>query len=142
MRVVLDANVLVSALISPRGSPAQVLAKWEQGKFELLVSPFGLRELDHTLRYPKLRQRYGLSEAMVDAFVARVASQSVLIDSSGVVPGVSRDADDDNYLTCAELGQASYVVSGDVDLLVLGQWHNIQILSLAGFLAVLALLGT
>lgn len=140
MRVVLDANVLISALISPRGSPARVLAVWERGRFELLISPFGLSELDHTLRYPRLRQRYGLSEDLIREYVARVASQALLIEPSAPVAGISRDEADDNYLACATAGQASYVVSGDADLLALGSYEGIPILSPAGFLAALALL--
>ena len=45
MRVVLDVNVLISAVISPRGNPAQILRLWEREGFELVVSPPILEEL-------------------------------------------------------------------------------------------------
>ena len=46
MRAVLDPNVLISALLAPKGAPGQVLAKWVIGEFELVVSPLLLAELE------------------------------------------------------------------------------------------------
>jgi putative PIN family toxin of toxin-antitoxin system len=57
MRVVLDTNVIVSALLSPDGIPAQILRYWEQGYFEMLVCQESLDELERVLRYPKIRKR-------------------------------------------------------------------------------------
>lgn len=55
MRAVLDPNVLVSAVLSPRGAPADVLRAWHDGRFELVVSPHLLDGLERVLAYPKLR---------------------------------------------------------------------------------------
>jgi predicted nucleic acid-binding protein len=49
-RVVLDCNVFVSALLSPSGSPAQVLDRWADGDFDVIVSPLLFAELERVLR--------------------------------------------------------------------------------------------
>jgi predicted nucleic acid-binding protein len=55
LHAILDANVLIAALLSPRGSPARLLRAWMNGAFELIVSPGLLAELERALAYPKLR---------------------------------------------------------------------------------------
>ena len=49
MRIVLDANVLVSALISAKGTPAMLLVYWQEGTFDVVASPAMLQELEHVL---------------------------------------------------------------------------------------------
>ncbi|HVM34186.1 MAG TPA: putative toxin-antitoxin system toxin component, PIN family, partial [Actinomycetota bacterium] len=63
MRAVLDPNVIISALLSPAPSPAKLLRAWQQGEFELIVSPTLLGELETALAYPKLRKRITSEEA-------------------------------------------------------------------------------
>ena len=54
MRVVLDTNILVSALIAPAGNPAAIYDAWEQGKFTLLTCAEHLDELRATLQKPRI----------------------------------------------------------------------------------------
>ena len=63
MRVVLDPNVIISALLSPGGTPAQVLRGWIGGAYELVVSPLLLEELERALGYRKLSDRITADEA-------------------------------------------------------------------------------
>lgn len=53
LRIVLDCNVFVSALLSPQGAPAQILDQWADGDFDLVVSPLLLAELGKVLSRPK-----------------------------------------------------------------------------------------
>ena len=57
MRAVLDPNILIAALLSPTGTPAQLLGRWLAGEFEVVVSEALLGELERALAYPKLRRR-------------------------------------------------------------------------------------
>lgn len=57
-RVVLDANVYVSALLAPTGSPAQILEGWADGQFDVIVSPLLLAELERVLRRPKFKNKH------------------------------------------------------------------------------------
>ena len=70
MRAVLDPNVLVSAAISERGVPAEIIRRWESGEFELVVSAEILFELSEVLRRPRFR-RY-LTEAEALDYVLRL----------------------------------------------------------------------
>ena len=69
MRVVLDANVYVSALIAPHGTAADVFQAWEEEQFAVLTSEPILQELDRVLHYPKLRERYNLPEDRIRRFL-------------------------------------------------------------------------
>lgn len=70
--------------------------------------------------------------------MAEYISITALVDTSTVeVPDISRDPDDNHVLACAEAGQAILVVSGDSDLLTLGNYKGIRILSVADFIALI-----
>ena len=63
MRFVLDVNVFVSGLLSRSGAPAQLLKRWLDGDFELVVSEQLLDELERTLAAPKIRKRIASEDA-------------------------------------------------------------------------------
>jgi len=117
VRAVLDANVLVSALLSPGGTPGEILARWTGGEFELVVSLHLLKELERTLNSPKIRDRVVAEESA--QFVALLRDYAILADDPDVVPSRSPDADDDYLLALAEAERA-VLVSGDRHLLGLG----------------------
>lgn len=57
MRVVLDTNILVSALLAPKGHPAVIYRAWQEGRFTLLTCAEQLDELRATLRKPSVAER-------------------------------------------------------------------------------------
>lgn len=118
MRAVLDPNVLVSAAISERGVPAEIVRRWEGGEFELVVSAEILFELSEVLRRPRFR-RY-LTEAEALDYVLRLHDGAAEVSEElpkDVVRGVTRDPDDDYIAGVAYQGGADVIVSGDKDLL-------------------------
>ncbi|PTL35658.1 putative toxin-antitoxin system toxin component, PIN family [Candidatus Methylomirabilis limnetica] len=66
-RAVLDANVLVGAILSPKGTPAKVLTAWQAEQFHLVLSEAVLDEIDRVLRYPRIARRHGWSEERLQA---------------------------------------------------------------------------
>lgn len=62
IRVVLDANVVASALINPQGMPAQVFDAWRAERFQVVLSPAILEEIGRVLRYPKIAAYHRWSE--------------------------------------------------------------------------------
>ena len=123
MRVVLDVNVLVSALLSGSGAPGRLIALWLEGAFELVVSEELLAELGRALAYPKLREYISREDAA--EFIALLrATASMLADAERPVH-VTRDPGDD-YLVALAKASASVLVSGDRDLLVLAPELPIQ----------------
>ncbi len=135
MRVVLDANVFVSALISREGAPAEVLARWQDGAFDVVVSPAILAELERVLHYPRLQQKYNLPDRDMQRFIQLLRRFAVVVSLVEELDVVKQDAADNRYLECALAGGASVIVTGDRHLLDLQHYETIEILSPAGFLA-------
>jgi putative PIN family toxin of toxin-antitoxin system len=115
-RAVLDPNVLVSALISPSGPSAELLAELRLGAFELVTSPLLLAELEGVLRREKFR-RY-ITEAEVDAFVDLIRRESVLLDDPepSSTP-LSEDPGDEYLIALARAARTDALVSGDPHVL-------------------------
>lgn len=114
MRAVLDANVLISAILSPRGAPARLLLAWQAGAFDLVVSPLLLAEVRRTLTYPKLVKRVPPEDA--DAFVAWLGRAAVLVLDPDGPPPVRSDDPGDDYLIALAAAERAVLVSGDAHL--------------------------
>jgi putative PIN family toxin of toxin-antitoxin system len=131
MRVVLDTNILVSALISEAGKPATIYDAWQAGKFTLLTCPELLEELYATLEKPKVRELIKPHKS------GRLVNQiRRLAEEIAPLPKVRRSADpnDDFLLALAEAGNADYLVTGDkCGLLSLLRHNSTQIVSAGGF---------
>lgn len=114
MRAVLDPNVVISAALSPRGAPANVLLAWLEGRFEYIASPKLVQELERALGYPKLRKRIPKDDAA--ALVRLIERGSVMREDSADAAALSRDPGDD-YLIALAAGSEAVLVTGDRDLL-------------------------
>jgi len=136
VRVVLDANVLVSAVISAAGPPRQVLTAWVEGRFELVASPALLEELRDVLDRPRLRR--WVSTATASDFIDALAEDAELIDDPPAQPGLSPDPDDDYLVALARAAGAGCLVSGDRHLLDLAD-PNPPVVTPRRFLEVLGL---
>ena len=123
MRAVLDANVLIAALLSPSGAPAHILSRWLAGEFDLVVSEGLLAELERALAYPKLRARIAPEDAA--EFLSFLQNTAVHVSDPPAPPRRSRDPGDDYLLALAE-GEKAMVVSGDQHLLELGDRFPIR----------------
>jgi uncharacterized protein len=138
MRVVLDTNVIVSRYLSPRGTPARILGKWEEERFILLVSQPILDEYGAVLRYDHLRRLHHLSDDEVEEIIARFRNFSEFIEVAGDLRVIPEDPDDDRFLECAVAGGADYIISGNIKHLgKLGNYQGIQILQPLQFLTLL-----
>jgi len=123
VRAVLDPNVLIAALLSHGGAPAQIVSRWLAGEFELVVSAALVAELEQALAYPKVRKR--VSEEEATAFV-ELLRRGVRLAADPAAPAPrSADPGDDYLLALAESQQA-VLVSGDQHLLALANEFPIQ----------------
>src|ERR1700674_164037 len=133
MRVVLDTNILVSALIAPAGNPAAIYNAWEQGKFTLLTCAEHLDELRATLQKPRVAKRIKPYKA------GRLVNEiKDLAEAIGPLPRVERSPDpsDDFLLALSEAGKADYLVTGDKGgLLALDRHKATRIVSASDFAA-------
>ncbi len=86
MRAVLDTNALVSGLLSPRGTPAQIIHRWQRGDFLLLTSPALLAELRRVLHYPRIAKANFNSDTFSFTFIS-FQPPPLLIEKGGRVRG-------------------------------------------------------
>ena len=138
IRAVLDVNVLISGIISPRGAPAQILDLWREERFVVVTSGPILAEFEAVAGQPVLRNRYGLTPARVVHLLQGLRRFAIVTPAEVQVTGVVRDPDDDKLLACALEANADYVVTGDNDLLALGQYQSVALVAPAVFLRVLS----
>jgi len=131
-RAVFDPNVLISALLSPSGSPASLVARWLAGEFELVVSEELVAELGRALNYPKLRSRISVEDAT--AFIDLLRRTATTVEDPAMAPRRSRDPGDD-YLLALAAAAAAILVTGDQDLLDLA---DVPVFSPSAFLETLA----
>ena len=111
MRVVCDANVLISALISSHGAPAQIVETWEPDVLELIVCPKLLGELRDVFTRSKLRDRVNPEAAV--KYVDALERGALLLPHPPVKHLVAPDPNDDYLIALAIVGEADYLVSGD-----------------------------
>jgi uncharacterized protein len=110
MRVVLDTNILLSALINPHGVPAELIVAWREQRFALLTSIEQLVELGEVARRPVLRAR--IVPARVGRFIHDLRRFAHVLAR---LPQIDRSTDPaDNFLLAmGQVGKADYLVSGD-----------------------------
>ena len=137
MRVVLDVGQYISATIRGDGHPAQVLAAWRAGQFELLSSQPILDDLRRVLGYPRIRKHHRWSDAELDFFVDLLAVTVELTPGHLELHAIRDDPTDDKILTCAIEGRADYIVSSDEHLIRLGSYESIPIVPPRRFLELL-----
>jgi putative PIN family toxin of toxin-antitoxin system len=136
MRVVLDTNVVVSATLIRGGNEDRILRAWRHGAFTLVLSPPILDELGRALFYEKLQRARWMTEQEVVSLLQSLAQESMLAPGRVRIK-VSRDPEDDKFLGAAIEARASYVVTGDKDLLAVKRHHRVRIITPAAFLKVL-----
>ena len=112
-----DANVLIAAAISPRGTPARLLLAWQGGAFELVVSPLLLAELRRALAYPKLARLLPAADA--SAYISWLGSSAEVVPDPPGPPPVHSEDPADEYLIALAAAERAILVSGDKHLTVL-----------------------
>ncbi len=119
LRVVLDTNVVLSALVFGGGQAGQLRQAWQAGAFVPLVSAVTVQELMRVLAYPK----FALTRAEQDELLADFLPYAQTVRMPQPPPPVPecRDPLDVPFLQLAMAGRAQRLVSGDKDLLVLAK---------------------
>jgi putative PIN family toxin of toxin-antitoxin system len=133
MRVVLDTNILVSALLVQTGYPATIYRVWSEGNFTLLTSAEQLDELRATLHKPAIAAR--IKPYNAGRLVNEIKEIAEIVEE---LPRVQRspDATDDFLLALCEGGKADYLVTGDKSgLLTLARHRATRIVSARDFAA-------
>lgn len=136
MRVVLDTNVLLSALLSPHGWPDTIYRAWQKDRFDLVTSATQIDELRRASRYPKFKAV--LQPHRVGTMVNNMR-RSIMLDVLPPLPeGIEVNDPNDSFLLAMALaGEADYLVTGDqrAGLLQQGSLGRTRIVTPATFCA-------
>jgi putative PIN family toxin of toxin-antitoxin system len=130
IRVILDTNVLVSALLFS-GKLGRIIEGWKSGAFVPVFSRETFDEFRRVLSYPKFSLTVQEIAALIEDEVLPFCE---VVKIGEEILGVCRDPADDPFLSCAVAASADYIISGDKDLLALGSFRNIPIVTAAAFL--------
>lgn len=136
MRVILDTNVLLGALISPHGPPDRIYRAWRRARFELVTSTEQLDELRRASRYPKLKSL--LPAHRVGSMVNNL-QRAIVLNAVPPLPEdlILNDPNDAYLLAIALVSKAEYLVTGDrrAGLLQLGSMGRTRIVTPVTFCA-------
>ena len=133
MRIVLDTNVLISALIK-KGKPRNLFDQAIVGEIQLVLSEPILEEFIKVAKKKKFRPYFRNSEAV--NFIALLERVSEFVQVRSKVD-ITRDKSDNMVLATALDGNAKYVVSGDEDLLAVREFKGIKVLTVDQMLKIL-----
>jgi putative PIN family toxin of toxin-antitoxin system len=109
MRVVLDSNVFLSALLSPKGPPHRIYEAWRRGRFDIATCGEQIEELRRASRYPKFR---GILQPHRVGLMLNNLQRAEIFDH---LPGGHEAADphDAYLLALAVVSEAQFLVTGD-----------------------------
>ncbi len=132
MRVVVDTNVLISALLAEKSLPAHLLVLWREGYFELLTSQPHIDEMMRVTRYPKIRAR--LSVVTAGRMINELRGVATILNALTQI-SLSPDPADNYLLAMATAGTADFLITGDKrDLLALRTHAGTKIVTVREFL--------
>jgi len=132
LKVVLDTNTILSALLCREGNPAQVLVKAGSGEIINHISKDILKEVKEVLSRPKIVERTTDHERRY--LIHFIESTSVLVTPKKKLNVITEDAADNKILECAKEAKAGYIISGDRHLLKLNEYEEIKIVPSSEFL--------
>jgi hypothetical protein len=132
VRLVIDTNILISALLVEASLSAHLIVLWRQGRFDLLTSAAQLDELMRVTRYPKIRER--LAPALAGRLINELRDIAIVLKNLPTVT-VCQDHYDNYLLAMAVAGAADFLVTGDKrDLLGLKLYEGAKIMTVRDFL--------
>ncbi len=124
IRLVIDTNVFVSALISTKSIPALLLDEVGK-KYTLFISKEILGEVEDVIS----RKKFGFTTQKINSAMEAILSFSEIINPGIKVDIIKSDPDDNKILECAIACNAQYIVSGDSHLLDLREYGSIKIIN-------------
>jgi putative PIN family toxin of toxin-antitoxin system len=134
IRVVADTNTILSGFLW-KGLPGKFLDLAINQHFLLLSSLVLFEELEEVVNRPKFSKTFEEAQILPNDLLTRFRTFVEMIDITQRASVVIRDLDDIPVLNCALSGKADYIVTGDKDLLVLEQFHDISIVTVREFLS-------
>lgn len=136
-KAVLDSTVLVSAFLKKTGVSYALLQQAFAGAFVPCLADEILDEVEKVLRYPRIRKKNPYEDEDINKYVTMLASIGQMISPLPRLRAVIRDPNDDMIVACAVKAKAQHIITRDKDLLDLGRYHKIEIISPEAYLTLL-----
>ncbi|MBN2717796.1 MAG: putative toxin-antitoxin system toxin component, PIN family [Deltaproteobacteria bacterium] len=137
IKAVFDTNTFVSAMLQPQGTPARLLEMAmtaDACPFELYISGQIIEEIGRVLSYPRIKNKYRLSDDRINVFLALIIEACKDIGYVSELFIVTTDPDDSYIVSTALACKADYLVSGDkAHVLPLKKVENTQIVTIREF---------
>ena len=127
MRIVIDTNVVISGTFF-KGNPRRIVEATVENRFNVFATPEIIQEYNDIINEFIIRKQGNLDNNILNQFIA-----SLNIINQKSFMQICRDPDDDKFINCAIDSKSLYIVSGDNDLLVLGKYNNIDIITATQF---------
>ena len=129
-RVVLDTNVVISALLF-KGELSRIAELWQKGNIVPIFSKETFVELRTVLEYPK----FSLSRVDIKSLIEHeILPFFEVVDVTKHVKGACRDPEDDKFISCALSANADCIVTGDKDLFDLKRYESVRIIHASDFI--------
>ena len=129
MKLVLDTNIFISAFYWG-GNPQKILDRIIEGIDELYISDQILNEISAVMSRPKFKS----TTEIIERYVKTIEKFGKKVFISGKIKGICRDKEDDDKIECGITSGADFLITGDDDLLILGNYQNLKILSINDYL--------
>jgi len=136
-RVVLDTNLFISAILSPKGKPATILKMVLDTKIDLVLSPAILKEVGLVINYGKINKllvKQSVTPEKTKDALRKIVKTAIMVSGEIDIHRIEKDPSDDMILACAVEGKADFIVSGDHHLTDLVSFEGISIVNPDGFL--------
>ncbi len=138
LKLVLDANIFVSAVLKPHSDLAKIFELIREDKIKLVLSEDILSEIRAVLLYPKIRKRHGRTRKEIEEFLEKTFQASIVAQGRLDCDEIREDPADNKYLSAALEAKADFIISGDHHLKDLRVFRGIRILDPSAFLAAVA----
>ena len=137
VRAVLDTDVVARGLLQPAGAACDVIDAWIAGRFTQVTCVCLADELRHVLNHPPIAGRLRLTSGLIDRILGALLTESQVLPGRVQLHVLERFPRDDCLLSCAVEGEVQYLVTTSIDLLQLGEYGGVSIVTPEAFLTAL-----
>jgi uncharacterized protein len=136
-RIVVDTNVLLSAVLNKQGKPAAIIDAVISGEYTLISSYAIMEEVRRVFAYPKIQsllRKNRISPQEIQSYIDAISRIAIIVPGKLEITAIQNDLSDNMFLSCAIEGTADFIISGDHHLSDLIKFRNIPILNPAEFI--------
>ena len=134
LKVVLDANIFVSAVLKPHSDLARIFDWVKEDKIRIVLSEDILSEIKAVLLYPRIKKRHRQTRKQIEEFLKKAVRAGILTQGKIDVDPIKEDPSDNKYVSAALEANADFIISGDHHLRDLKTFQGIRILDPSTFL--------